>query len=177
MNPESLAIQTDRLLLRKFEQEDIHHVFKGLSHPKVIRYYGIHFNTPEATQIQMDWYKELEENGTGRWFAVCTSDHKVFYGGCGLNNIRKEHKKAKIGFWLLPEYWGIGIMTEAIPLVCNHGFQQLDMHRIEAFVETENMNSKKTLQKTGFMHEGTMVDCEMKNEDFISLDIYAKIRH
>jgi [ribosomal protein S5]-alanine N-acetyltransferase len=64
-----------------------------------------------------------------------------------------QHKKAEIGFWLLPMLWGKGIMRESIPLVVGYGFEYLDLHRIEGFVETENLNSKKTLQEAHFMHE------------------------
>lgn len=64
-------------------------------------------------------------------------------------------------------------MTEAIPVICDYGFEQLKLHRIEGFVETENQNSKQTLEKLGFRYEGTMKDCEIKNEKYINIDIYA----
>jgi len=74
-----------------------------------------------------------------------------------------------------PEYWHRGIMTEAMPLICNYGFNKLRLHRIEGIVETENVNCKKAIAKLNFKYEGTMVDCEIKNGKFISLDMYAKI--
>ena len=67
-------------------------------------------------------------------------------------------------------------MSEAVPLICNYGFEKSRLNRIEGFVETENENSKKLLTKLNFQHEGTMHECEIKNERFISLDIYAKIK-
>lgn len=170
------TIQTTRLLLRKFEQADVHNVFKGLSHPDVINYYGVHFDTLEATQAQMDWFSSHEKNATGQWFAICSADNQVFYGAAGLNSIQKEHKKAEIGFWLLPDFWQQGIITEAVPLVCTYGFTHFNIHRIEAFVENDNLNCKKALHKLGFRHEGTMTDCEIKNGKFISLDIFSKLR-
>lgn len=176
MTTQPLSIKTERLLLRPFEQDDLENVFSGLSHPEVIRYYGVNFSTLEATQEQIDWFKNQEKSGTGQWFAICSSDNQVFYGAIGLNDVKKEHKKGEIGFWLLPEYWGKGIITEAMPPVCEYAFKQMDLHRIEAFVESENRDSKKVLQKFGFVHEGCMRDCEVKNGKFISLDIYARLR-
>ena len=96
--------------------------------------------------------------------------------GGGLNNLSKEHKKAEVGFWLLSDYWGIGIMTEAMPVICNYGFKELGIHRIEGMVETENSLCKKAMTKLKFEHEGTMKECEIKNGNFISLDIYAKFK-
>ena len=124
----------------------------------------------------MDWFAKLEKKGTGMWFAVCSLDNKIFYGAGGLNDLIKEHKKAEIGFWLLTDFWGKGIMTEAMPLICNYGFDELELHRIEGFVESGNTNCKKAMAKLDFQHEGTMKDCEIKNGKFISLDIYSKIK-
>lgn len=172
---ENSKILTNRLLLRQFNENDIENVFKGLSHIDVIKHYGISFDSLEATKEQMTWFADLEKDGTGMWFAVCSSDNQNFYGAGGLNSLSKEHKKAEIGFWLLPEFWGHGIMKEAMPLICDFGFNKLGLHRVEGFVESENVNCKNAMAKLDFQHEGTMKDCEIKNGKFISLDIYAKI--
>ncbi len=175
MNSSFPTLTTDRLTLRRFRQEDINMVFYGLSHPDVIKYYGVHFDTLEATQEQMNWFEGLETNRTGIWWAVCAAENGAFLGAGGFNNWSHEHRKAEIGFWLLPEHWGKGIMTEAMPLICQYGFGEMGLHRIEGFVESDNYLCKKALKKLEFTLEGTMVDCEVKNGRFISLDIYAKI--
>lgn len=170
------TIKTDRLLLRRFIDTDLENVFKGLSHPDIIKHYGVSFRTLEDTKEQMTWFENLEKEETGIWFAVCSKDNNTFYGAVGLNSLNKEHKKAEIGFWLLTDFWGQGIMKEAIPLICDYGFDKLGLHRIEGFVESDNTNSKKAMSKLNFQHEGTMKDCEIKNGKFISLDIYARLK-
>jgi ribosomal-protein-alanine N-acetyltransferase len=75
----------------------------------------------------------------------------------------------------MPDFWAKGIMKETIPLICNYGFQEWGLHRIEAVIESENTASKKTVAASGFEYEGTMKECEFKNGNFISLDFYAKI--
>ncbi len=173
---ELAKIRTNRLLLRQFVDSDIENVFKGLSHPDIIKHYGISFDSLESTKEQMTWFADLEKTGTGIWFAVCSPDNETFFGAGGLNDLCKEHRKAEIGFWLLPEFWGQGIMKEAMPLICDYGFEQLGLHRIEGFVESDNTNCKKAMAKLDFQCEGTMKDCEIKNGKFISLDIYAKLK-
>ena len=170
------TIKTERLLLRQFSDSDLENVFNGLSHPEIIKYYGVSFQTLETTKEQMVFFADLEKNETGIWFAVCSADNKTFYGAGGLNNLSKEHKKAEIGFWLISDFWGQGIMKEAMLLICNYGFDNLELHRIEGFVESENKNCKNAMSKLDFQHEGTMKECEIKNGKFISLDIYAKIK-
>ena len=176
MTTEFPVMKTDRLLFRQFEYTDLENVFKGLSHPDVIKYYGVSYPTLEAAKEQMIFFSDLEKNGTGIWWAICSPDNKIFYGAGGLNSLSKEHKKAEIGFWLLPEFWGKGIMTEAMPKICNYGFNSLGLHRIEGFVETENKICIKAMEKLGFHLEGTMRACEIKNGQFISLNIYAKLK-
>src|SRR5690606_9786568 len=133
------------------------------------------YTSLEGTKAQMEFFKNLEEQGTGIWWAICTKDTLDFCGTIGFTNLNKEHRKAELGFWLLPEYWQQGIITEAIPTVCNYAFEKLNLHRIEAFVETENKASKNSLHKFNFKHEGTLSECEIRNDTYISLDIYAKL--
>lgn len=176
MTTEFPIIRTERLLLRQFVDNDIENVFKGLSHPDIIKYYGVSFQTLKATKQQMTFFADLEKNETGIWWAICSANNKIFYGAGGLNSLNKEHKKAEIGFWLISDFWGNGIMKEAMPLICNYGFDNLGLHRIEGFVESKNKNCKNAMAKLDFQYEGTMKECEIKNGKFISLDIYAKVK-
>ena len=169
-------LTTKRLHLRQFTPEDLQNVYSGLSNPKVIKYYGISFKTLEATKEQLTWFGDLEKNGTGIWWAICDKKTNTFLGAGGLNNLDKKNRKAEIGFWLLPEHWGQGILSEAFPLIVEYAFEHLNLHRIEGFVESRNSNCKRAMTKVGFELEGTMRDCEVKNDVFISLDIYAKVR-
>lgn len=168
-------IVTDGIKLRQIVENDIEFVFKGLSNPDVIKYYAVHFDTIESTEAQMNWYRGLESNQTGIWWAICSNDTSEFYGAIGFNNWEHEHRKAEIGFWILPAYWGKNIVSRAISKVLIYGIEVMNLHRVEAYIETENSPSKKLLRKYHFLHEGTMVDCELKNGEFISIDIFALI--
>lgn len=161
--------------MRQFVESDLAKVFEGLSHPDIIKYYGVSYDSLESTKQQMKFFADLEKDGTGIWWAIVSLDNTTFYGAGGLNSLSKEHKKAEIGFWLLPEFWDAGIMKEAMPIICDYGFEKLDLHRIEGLVESDNTNCKRAMAKLDFRHEGNMIDCEIKNGKFISLDFYAKL--
>lgn len=169
------VLTTERLVLRRFQPDDIESVYKGLSHPEVIRHYGVSYDSLEATQEQMDWFVSIEKEETGIWWAVCNKQDQAFLGAVGFNNRSKENCKIEIGYWLLPEYWGSSIIKEAGLVACEYVFQIMSVHRIEAVVETENLNSKKIMNKLGFELEGIMRDCEIKDGRFISLEMYAKL--
>lgn len=171
------VMETKRLKLRQITSDDIHNIYKGLSNSEVIKYYGISYDTLKATEEQMIWFKELEKNGTGIWWAICSANDDRFFGAGGFNGLDKEHKKAEIGFWLLPEFWGQGFMQEAFPVICNYGFEQLSLNRIEGFVESENKNCKKAIEKMSFKYEGTMRECEIKDGKYLNLDIYSRLKN
>jgi len=67
-------------------------------------------------------------------------------------------------------------MSDAISLASYYAFNSLNLNRIEAFVESENTNSAKVLLRTGFSYEGTMMNCEIKNTELISIAIYALLK-
>jgi ribosomal-protein-alanine N-acetyltransferase len=143
-------ITTENFLLRKFTESDLENVHRGLSNKEVIKYYGISFKTLEATKEQINWFSEIESNGTGIWWAICSLDNKKFYGAGGFSSMNKKFKKAEIGFWLLPEYWRNGIMSQTFPLLCKYGFNNLGLHRIEGFVESENIACRNAMSKLNF---------------------------
>lgn len=170
------TLKTKRLVLRSFKQDDLDNVYRGLSNPDIIKYYGISFDSKESAKEQMKWFADHETNETGAWWAICLKGSGAFIGAGGINDIVKEHRKGEFGFWLLPEYWGNGYMGEAIPVILKYGFEKLNLHRIEGFVETHNTNCKKALDKLDFTHEGTFREAEFKNGKFIDIEMYSKLR-
>jgi ribosomal-protein-alanine N-acetyltransferase len=174
MNHTFPILTSERTTLRQIKEADLPYIYEGLSHPEIIKYYGVSYDSLEATKEQMDWFANLEKTGEGIWWAICSRSDGIFLGAGGLNNLSQEHKKAEVGFWLLRPHWSKGYMTETMPVILDYAFHEIGLHRVEGFVETNNINCKKALDKLQFIHEGTMVDCEVKNGAFISLDIYAK---
>jgi ribosomal-protein-alanine N-acetyltransferase len=164
---------TNRFLLRQFTDNDLQNVYKGLSHPEVIKYYGISFDSLEATKEQMSWFSQLEKDETGIWWAIESIVNQEFCGAIGFNNLSKQHKRAEIGFWLLPESWKKGIISEVLPTVCDYAFESLGLHRVEAQVETENLACQNVMKKNKFLYEGTLKECECKDGKYISLDLFA----
>ena len=169
------SLKTSRLELRQITESDLENIYSGLSHPDVIKYYGVNYSSLEATWEQLEWYAELERTHTGIWWALKETETGKFCGAIGFNNLSREHRKAEIGFWLLPSYWRKGYVQEAMEIVLKHAFKKMNLHRIEAFVETENVSSLKALERKGFQQEGTLRDSEIKNGRFISVTVLSKL--
>lgn len=169
-------LRTERLLLRAFTQEDMPQVFLGLSHPEVIKYYGISYKTLQGTQVQMDWYRDIYERGTGLWWAITLQQSPAeILGACGFNNWNQVHNNAETGYWLMPAAQRQGIMTEAFAAAIDFAFTGMGLHRIVATVERENSNSIWLLEKMHFVQEGTQREVEFKNDKYIDLLQYSLI--
>ena len=76
-------------------------------------------------------------------------------GGISLANIRwGALEQASLNYWLGQTYCQQGYMTEALKLVITYGFQQIGLHRLEAYCLRENAASIALLRKSGFHEEG-----------------------
>ena len=65
-------------------------------------------------------------------------------------------KSGELGYWLAEEYWGQGIMTEAVKQICREAFEKFDIVRIYAEPFAYNAGSRKLLEKVGFSQEGVI---------------------
>lgn len=166
-------LETRRLLLDQFGPDDQPFVFKALSHPEVTRHYGVHYPTLDATKAQMEYFENLYSGKTGIWWKILDKETGSRLGGIGMNNYQKTYHRAEIGYWLLPEHWGRGIVSEALAVMIDYLFREWGIHRLEAIVEEGNRNSVRVLEKAGFVYEGTMRDCEIKNGVYISLMMFS----
>jgi ribosomal-protein-alanine N-acetyltransferase len=166
---------TERFILRQIIQSDQPKIFEGLSHPDVIRYYGVTYQTFEETSKQMNWYNQSIKDKTGIWWAINYKDNDELIGACGFNNINVNNKKAELGYWLLTKNWGNGIINEVLPYIIEYAFETLKLHRLEAVVESLNSRSKKVMEGLNFYYEGTLHESEIKNGKYIDLDYYVMI--
>jgi ribosomal-protein-alanine N-acetyltransferase len=169
------VLTTDRLLLRQIDTTDATVVLAGYSNPQVNKFMSVAYYTLNEVQDQLNWYRELRENGRGNWWGICLRGGvNIMIGNGGFNNWRKEHKSIEIGYWILPEFHGKGYATEAVNAMCNFAFEHLDIHRVEAIVESDNEASKRMLSKLHFTDEGVRRQCEIKNGRYIDLCCFAK---
>lgn len=171
-----LNMETQNYYLREIEDSDIHHIHKGLSNRAVTKYYDVHYDTLEETKEQMNWFAKLKKNGTGLWWGIYDKKADEFCGAGGYNDLDKEARRAEIGIWLLKEYWGRGIMKEIAPKLCELGFINLNLNRIEGYVVSGNVKCKAAIKKINFTYEGTMREFEIKDGEKISLDVYSLLK-
>lgn len=105
-------------------------------------------------------------------FAITVDDVTV---GCisafRQNNI--HNRTAEMGYYLDEKYWGRGIMTVAVSLLCDYVFTHSDIVRIYAEPFSTNIPSCRVLEKAGFTCEATLRDSAFKDNRLLDQKLYA----
>ncbi|RIV22686.1 N-acetyltransferase [Fibrisoma montanum] len=83
---------------------------------------------------------------------------------------------AEIGYWLGEEYWGRGIMSEAVPVMTNYIFRNFQVNRIFACVLEQNIGSMRVLEAAGYRHEAIHRKAAIKNNHYLDEHIFAMLR-
>lgn len=151
-------------------------LFKIWSDPDVTKFMNVsNFTDETQAQEMIRILDELSQENKAIRFSIIELESNEIIGTCGYNFLDFENQKAEIGYDIAKSFWGRGYASEAIRTLLEYGFSSLNMNRIEAKVEPENVNSIKLLQNLNFTFEGTLRQYERVNEKFNDLNIYSKL--
>jgi ribosomal-protein-alanine N-acetyltransferase len=145
-----VILETDRLLLREFVEEDAEAFFKLNSDPEILRFVPDKplLNVEQARQMLADHpIADYRKYGFGRGACILKSTGEQI-GFAGLKYL-EELGEVDVAYRLLPKYWGQGLATEAALASVRFGFADLGLKRIIGLVMRENIASARVLEKTG----------------------------
>jgi len=150
------TIALPRLVLRELEDDDRAAVHRYAADPEVVRYLPWGPNTDADTQGFLRRAAAYRRDEPRRHFelAVTLRDGGALIGACGLHVSAPELGEAFIGYALARPYWGRGYATEAARGLLGFGFGELDLHRIFAVCDPDNVASARVLEKAGMRREG-----------------------
>jgi [ribosomal protein S5]-alanine N-acetyltransferase len=160
-------LETKRLKLIEITHQQVDYLYEILSLEEVTRYYGTNrFTLPvEASRLIDMFHKNLLDKRGIRWGIKVKENQKII-GTVGLNGLQLKNKRAEIGYELHPDYWRMGLSSEAIKEVIRFSFTQLDLYRIGAVVYPENEASINLLLNLSFTKEGLLRGYINQNEQF-----------
>jgi RimJ/RimL family protein N-acetyltransferase len=147
-------IETDRLILRKWEKNDLE-PFSSLNSCKhVSEFLPKPLNKEESDALAKEIMARFEKHGFGL-FAVEKKDTAEFIGFNGLNipGFNAPFMPAiEIGWRLSYENWGKGLATEAARAIINYAFTQLNLYEIVSFTVPANRRSRSVMEKIGMTY-------------------------
>jgi [ribosomal protein S5]-alanine N-acetyltransferase len=156
--PIPLPIETERLILRAFEPErDARRMLEVYGDAAVMRFIpGGPYRRVEAVRATLERYaREQESRGFSFW-AVVEHDGARVIGDAGFG-VFAQTGDVELGYTLRRDRWGRGYATEAARACLEAGFAHLDIPRIVAVVDAENLRSARVAEQIGMAAVDTVV--------------------
>lgn len=144
-------LETERLELRQLKREDENEILAIRSNEQMAKYLDrpLYKSVEEARKFINMINEGIKENKSVYW-AVTLKENPKLIGTICLWQISVEESKAEIGFELLPEYQGKGLIQEAVKSVLDFGFKKMNLDVIEGEVVPDNIKSIKLMEKFNF---------------------------
>jgi [ribosomal protein S5]-alanine N-acetyltransferase len=150
-------IESPRVLVRPLEEADLPSLLAMNSNAEVTAL--LPYATWNCLADGKAWYdrmRGIEAAGSALQFVIVSRSANVAIGTCLLFRLEEASGRAELGYALGREYWGQGLMREALGELLRAAFGSMGLRRVEAEVNTRNAASAKLLVRLGFTKEGLL---------------------
>ena len=149
------VLKTERLTLRQLLGSDDKEIFALRSDDNVNKYLDRKpgKTIDEAKDFIRNINENIQRNDSVYWAITLNSSDKLIGTIC-LFDFSNDNLKVEIGYELLPDFQGKGIMQEAASKVIEYGIQHIGLNSIEAYTHSENQSSIRLLEKLNFKKHG-----------------------
>lgn len=180
MKDYSKTIETERLILRKFELGDANDMYNNYASHEIVTTF-LTWKPHKSIEDTKEYLSEIvipeyKNEHTYRWAIVLKEINEVI--GC-IDVVHKNIPKtsAELGYVLSDYHWGKGIMPEAAKAVIAYLFEER-FHRITAVHDVDNPKSGRVMQKAGMEYEGTLRQYEIRSDGkFCDCKLYSILKN
>lgn len=170
-----VEIDTERLILQAVTPEVYDYIFQ-LGEQQAMDFFGCTTEEELASKRIRHTNGLRTHNKTFLYFQLIEKKTDEMIGWCGFHTWYTDHNRAELGYGLSAEQFKRkGFMSEAIPPVLEYGFNEMNLHRIEAFAAPWNKASIKLLKYNNFEREGLMKEHYLKDGVYEDSEIYGLI--
>ena len=147
-------IEGESINLNSINLEHIELYAKLMNSPKCRKY--ARFNVPQTIEeVKKSFEPTKQEVKDNIFFEIWQKIDKKAIGLIGFNRIQWFARSGMITCMVEQEFWGKGIATEAVKLIVDYGFKELNLHKITARILSPDKASIRITEKLGFKHEIT----------------------
>lgn len=157
-----MILETERLTLRPWEENDAEECYKYAKDPRVgpIAGWPVHGSVEESRQIIRDVLSVPET------YAIVWKETGLPVGCISIKQgetakLTSEEDECELGYWLGVPYWGRGIMPETVKEILRHAFEELGVKKVWCGYYAGNNKSKRVQEKCGFRYIRTMENVEV----------------
>ena len=163
--------------IRKWRLSDAADLATALSNKKVQDNLRDGLPFPYTEKDGLDYINAMLSANQNDTFAFATTVDDKVIGSIGVFRRENIHRlTAELGYYVSEDYWGKGIMTEAVKQICEYVFRNSDIIRIYAEPFSYNTASCRVLEKAGFQFEGILKQNAIKNNKVLDMKMYALIK-
>ena len=147
-------LETERLILRSFREEDVDQMEQLFANPDFMRFSLGVFIERKQTVAFINKVMEWDHAGIPSQFTVVPRGEDTIIGYCGFfYHPDQAIEDIEIGYRLHPDYWNRGLITEAARAVRDHGFSDCKLSRVISLIHPENIPSRRVAEKNGMAIE------------------------
>lgn len=169
-------IETERLVLRRFTEQDIPAVFKNwTSDDRVTEFlrWPTHNSIDVTRKVLFKRIKSYEQDDFYQWAIVLKEYGNEPIGTISVVDKNEELNIVHIGYCIGSQWWNKGITSEAFMGIIPYLFDEVKVNRIESQHDPKNPNSGKVMLKCGLKYEGTLRQADFSNKGIVDASIYG----
>ena len=165
-------MKINAITLRKWQESDEESLAKYANNNNIARFLTDAFPHPYSLDDAKAYISSVKDENPTKCFAIDFNGEAI--GSIGIFPQSDVHKRnAEIGYYIAEEFWGQGIIPEAIRQIVKYGFETFDITRIYARPYGHNIKSQRVLEKSGFTLEARFENAIFKNGEFTDELIFA----
>lgn len=172
-------LQSDNLILKKIEDQHLDGVFEIYNNDNVFEYCGIipKHNKDTVRNMIGHFERDYLKKSRIKWGIFAQSAPDRLLGIAEAFELNQKVNMVTIGYFLAESQWGRGIATEAVKILIDYLFAEVNVNRIQAAVMPVNEQSKKVLLKNGFIKEGMLRQATIwSGKGIVDLEIYSILK-
>jgi ribosomal-protein-alanine N-acetyltransferase len=171
------TIETERLILRRFELSDADDMYKNWASDKEVTKFltwPTHTDVEISRKVLNIWIKDYSDDKNYQWCIELKSTGEAI-GSIGVVDFKENIEAVEIGYCIGRKCWNQGFTSEALKALIQFFFQEVELNRIEARHDTLNPSSGKVMLKCGLKYEGRGIKAGRNNTGICDVAMYGII--
>jgi len=171
------ALTTRRLRLRCFATRDLADLHAFVGDPEAMRFWNSPpCRTMAETERALQWLAKTTSPYDHLAWAICKKSNDRCIGMVNYHQRDARNRRLHVGYVIATKHQGNGFGTEAVEAVLKYCADMLDVHRVAALIDPDNVASVRLVERLGFRCEGgPLTDYWLVGNTFKSVMIYARV--